>query len=259
MFHANVAGRLLRLVLPFPVVISTIHSIAESRRGSDRIRLRDLIYGITGPLADATVAVSQAAAERHRLAGAVRNVRVIPNGVDTRTFCPGTESRLNEEFVWLAVGRLMWKKNYPALLEAFRKLGRGVLVIAGAGPDEAALRAAAGPNVRFLGTRTDIPELMRSADGFVMSSLVEGLPMVLLEAAATGLPCVATDAGGIRETGIGIVTADLAGAMRQVMEMPPEARRQMGEAGRRIVVERYSIEVVVSQWEALYRTLLRST
>jgi glycosyltransferase involved in cell wall biosynthesis len=72
---------------------------------------------------------------------------------------------------------------------------------------------------------------------------------------------VATDAGGIPETGIGIVTpsSGLANAMGQVVNMSPEARRRIGQSGRRIVTERYSIEVVVSRWEALYRTLLPST
>lgn len=268
MFHANLMGRLLRLVLPFRAVISTLHSMAESGRGSDRIRSRDLLYRWTDRLAERTVAVSEAAAERHRTARAARRVLVIPNGVDPSRYRPDAAARervraelgVMDEFVWVAVGRLMWKKNYHALLRAFERLGRGLLLIAGAGPDEAALRAAAGPNVRFLGTRDDVPALLNAADAFVMSSIVEGLPLVLLEAAATGLPCVATDAGGIRETGIAVVTdaEGLAQAMQDIMNLPPERRLELGRAGSRIVAERYSIEVVVSQWEALYKTLLPS-
>ena len=70
---------------------------------------------------------------------------MIPNGVDTTRFRPDPAARarlrnkldLKDEFVWIAAGRLMWKKNYPALLEAHTC---GVLLIAGAGPDEADLR-----------------------------------------------------------------------------------------------------------------------
>ncbi len=132
---------------------------------------------------------------------------------------------------------------------------RGVLLIAGAGPDEADLRSKAGPNVRFLGAREDLPELFNAADAFVLSSVVEGLPLALLEAAACGLPCVSTDVGGVRETGIGMVTSDLRSAMNQVMDMSEADRLALGQKARAIVEQRYSMQAVVSQWEALYRSM----
>jgi glycosyltransferase involved in cell wall biosynthesis len=252
MFHANVLGRVLRLICPVPVVISTIHSLAESSRRSDKIRGRDRAYRLTECLADATVAVSQAAADRHVSARAVRRIRVIPNGVDTSVFYPAAEARANREFTWLAVGRLMWKKDYPTLLAAFAQVGDGRLCIAGTGPDEAELRKQASARVEFLGARTDVPELMRAADGFVLSSVVEGLPMVLLEAAASGLPCVATDVGGVRETGVAMIVpprdpSALAAAMREVMS---------GNAPRPTLSERFRLDAVSAQWEALYAELL---
>lgn len=262
MFHANVLGRLLHLAMPFTGVISTLHSVAESNRRTGAIRGRNLAYLLTNPLATVTVAVSQAVADRHHDAWAVRHMKVIPNGVDTIVFRPNLVRgyRMRREmglsdFVWLAVGRLMWKKNYPALLRAFHSIGRGSLLIAGSGPDEAELRALVGPNVWFLGERDDIAALMNAADAFVLSSVVEGLPLVLLEAAASGLPCVATDAGGVRETGIGIVAepGELSDSMRRVMDMDADERRAMGEAGCRRVREHYSLDAVVSQWESLYR------
>jgi glycosyltransferase involved in cell wall biosynthesis len=265
MFHANMLGRLLRLVMPFPALISTLHSAAESKRSTGRVRHRDVLYRLTDRLSDATVAVSQAVAARHLSANAARCIEVIPNGVDTETFRPDKAVRehlrrgfgLEKEFVWLAAGRLMWKKNYPALLRAFSDLGAGVLLIAGSGPDEAALRALATPRVRFLGERRDLPALMNAADGFVLSSVVEGLPVALLEAAATGLPAVSTDVGGVREVGAGLVVApaDLPRAMASLTHMPEDKRRALGEAARRRVVDHYSIDAVVSQWETLYRRL----
>jgi hypothetical protein len=57
LFHANLLARLLRLAFPVPVVISTIHSMAESSRGSDNVRRRDRLYRLTDRLSDATVAV----------------------------------------------------------------------------------------------------------------------------------------------------------------------------------------------------------
>jgi glycosyltransferase involved in cell wall biosynthesis len=257
MFHANILGRLLRLVCPVPVVISTLHSLAESSRRSDKIRGRDLLYRVTDCLADLTVAVSQAAAERHVAARAVpaSRIRVIPNGVDTGVFHPAPQREPNAEFTWLAVGRLMWKKDYPTLLAAFAQLGRGRLLIAGTGPDEAELRRTAPPGVEFLGVRTDIPELLRAADGFVMSSVVEGLPVALLEAAASGLPAVATDVGGVRETGVAILVPPrdppaLAAAMKRVMDR---------EVAATPLASRFTLEQVTSEWEALYAELLERT
>ncbi len=270
MFHANVLGRVLRAVLPFPAVISTLHSVAESKRGGDgTVRWRDLAYRLTDRLADQVTGVSLAVVERH--AAVTRGAIVIPNGVDTSVFRPDPAARAAirrelqlgpDAFVWVAVGRLMWKKNFRALIDAMAQIGGAELLIAGTGPEESRLRAAAGSNVWFLGERKDIPALLNAADGFVLSSVVEGLPLALLEAAACGLPCVATAAGGVRETGIGLVVEDaseLTAAMVQVQAAGPAARDRMGREARAIVQSRYSIEAVTTEWEALYRTLTAST
>jgi glycosyltransferase involved in cell wall biosynthesis len=183
-------------------------------------------------------------------------LRVIPNGIDTARYGPPGGG--GPEFTWLAVGRLMWKKDYPTLLQAFAGLP-GLLLIAGEGPDDAELRAAAPPNVRFLGARDDVPDLMRSADAFVMSSLVEGLSVALLEAAASGLPAVATDAGGVREVlparfvvPPGDVAA-LRAEMLRIMEMPRDERIEIGAALRALAASRFDIESALTQWEELYR------
>lgn len=274
LFHANLAARLLRLFLPFPVLVSTVHSLAESSRRSGRIRARDLAYRLTDALADATVFVSTAAADRHLQANAVTAARthVIPNGVDTERFRPDAEARartraslgLGEEFVWLAAGRLMWKKNYPLLLSAMERQRDSTLVIAGIGPDEAALRAAAPANVRFLGARADIPELMNAADALALSSSVEGLPLVLLEAAASGLPCVATAVGGVAEavldghTGYLATPADvdaLGAAMTRLRALPPEERAALSREAREYALARFDLRAVVDQWVQLYGAL----
>jgi glycosyltransferase involved in cell wall biosynthesis len=119
--------------------------------------------------------------------------------------------------------------------------------------------------VKFLGTRRDIPALMDAADAYVMSSAWEGLPMVLLEAAASGLPIVATDVGGNSEvvidgkTGFLVPPKDpdaLAQAMLRLMGLPPEEHRRMGAVARQHIEANYSLDHVVDQWEALYTELL---
>jgi len=274
MFHANLLARAVRLICPVPVVVSTLHSVAESNRRSADVRCRDWLYRITDGLSDVTVSVSAAGAERHASARAVprAKLRVIPNGVDTGRYRPDPAQRirmraqlgLGDEFAWLAAGRLMWKKDYPTMLRAMARQRAGVLFIAGSGPLETELHTLArelGSNARFLGSRDDIPELMNACDGLLLSSVVEGLPMVLLEAASCGLPCVATDAGGVREavanerTGYVVPPGSpdaLAAAMSRLTELSGQARREMAQAARELAVARFDLSVVTAQWERLY-------
>lgn len=274
MFHANLLGRLARLVFPVPKVISTLHSLAESSRQSAEVRWRDRIYGWTDSLAVYTAAVCEAVGARHVKAGAVSpgHLRIVPNGVDTRLFRPDDSRRTRlrrelgagDDFIWLAAGRLMWKKDYPTLLRAAARLCGCTLWIAGVGPLQDELKSMAcelAVTVQWLGVRDDMPDLMNAADALVLSSVVEGLPMVLLEAAASGLPCVSTKVGGagdvIVESKTGFVTpcgdADaLSSAMARLSGMPEDARREMGQAARITAMKQFDLQAVASQWEQLY-------
>jgi glycosyltransferase involved in cell wall biosynthesis len=101
-----------------------------------------------------------------------------------------------------------------------------------------------------------------------MSSAWEGMPMVLLEAAAVGLATVATAVGGNREVVLegesGFLApprdpSALAAAMRRLMELSDSERGRIGQSGRDHVNAHYSLEQVVDRWEALYHTYLRRT
>jgi glycosyltransferase involved in cell wall biosynthesis len=181
---------------------------------------------------------------------------------------------LGREFVWLAVGRFEIQKDYPNMLRAFARVHEGVstavLLLAGRGSLQAETEALArelglAASVRFLGVRNDIPELLNAADGYVMSSAWEGMPMVLLEAAAAGLPIVATGVGGNHEvvwegeSGFLVPPRDadaLALAMRRLMELPEVQRRDMGERGREHVQSQYGLKRTVGCWESLYYEVL---
>ncbi|MCU0227282.1 MAG: glycosyltransferase [Bryobacterales bacterium] len=286
LFHANMLARLGRLLCPTTAVISTIHSLAESSQRSAAVGLRDTLYRISDAYSHRTVCVSEAVAARHRQAGAIRAHRsiVIGNGADPSRFhpCPTTreETRaalaLGDTFTFLAVGRLMWKKDYASLLRAMAQLPRestqcprATLLIAGDGEQRRELQALASAldvDVRFLGARDDIPALMQAADAFVLSSLVEGLPVVLLEAALSALPCVATDVGGVAEALCPQARdflarpnhpASLATNMARVLALSSVQRRALGEAARKDALQRFTAQAIASQWEGLYRTLLR--
>lgn len=273
MVHANLLARVTRLLAPIPFLVSTAHSVMEGGRALD------VGYRMTDPLCDVTTNVSPAGVKRYLDRGLSQEgrIRFIPNGIDLASFQrrdglrPQLHDALGVEdgFVWLAVGRFDSVKDYASMLSAFSIVASGAattLVMAGDGELRPAMEAMAAKlgvadRVRFLGVRSDIVDLMSAADGYVLSSAWEGLPMVLLEAAAASLPIVATDVGGVREivvhgaTGFVVRPGDpaaLAVAMRTLMDAPADERRTMGAAGREHVQAHFDIERVLDTWEDLY-------
>lgn len=276
MVHANLMGRVLRLLVPVPVLVSTIHNVYE---GGPLLMAG---YRLSNGLVDHMTIISQAAADRfigERIVPG-RLLTVIANGVDTdrmrnvpRDAREGLRRAIgvgDEEFIWLAVGRFEVAKDYPNMLRAFKEVRsrepRTVLVIVGQGSlqgeaealaDQLGLRGA----VRFLGARDDVPAVMSAGDGYVMSSAWEGMPMVLLEAAAAGLPIVATAVGGngevVRDGESGFLAPArdpeaLGQAMLRLMGLPAEQRRGMGERGREHVRANYGLHRVAERWERVY-------
>jgi glycosyltransferase involved in cell wall biosynthesis len=279
MVHANLMARVLRLFVRVPILVSTIHNIHEGGR------LRMVASKMTNGWVDHMTIVSEAAADRFVSEGIVPRtlLRVIPNGIDTdrfRNLPPGTRQSIRRslgiehEFVWLAVGRFVLAKDYPNMLHAFagihEQYPEAVLLLVGRGAlqgETEALVQSLGLSrvVRFLGVRQDVPEIMSAADGYVMSSEFEGMPIVLLEAASAGLPIVATSVGGnaevVRngESGILVPARDhegLAGAMLRIIKMSDAERRAMGERGHQHIRTHYGLGRVVERWDALYRELL---
>jgi glycosyltransferase involved in cell wall biosynthesis len=279
MVHANLMARVLRLFVPIPAMVSTIHNIYEGGR------LRMVAYRLTNSLVDQITIVSEAAADRFVKDGIVPRalLKVVPNGVDTDLFrdvSEGTRTslrrslRLDRQFVWLAVGRFEDQKDYPNMLRGFARVRErypdSVLLLAGGGSLQAVTEALAqslglSESVRFLGFRPDVSKLMSAADGYVMSSAWEGMPVVLLEAAAAGLPMVATSVGGnhevVRDGESGFLVpardADALGqAMLRLMELPDMDRRTMGKRAREHVRAHYGLSRMVERWDEIYREVL---
>lgn len=275
MVHANLMARALRLLVPVPVLVSTIHNIYEGGP------LWMAAYRMTNGLVDHMTIISQAAADRFITEGIVPRelLTVVPNGIDTdrlRNVPPDARESLRRsiglghEFVWLAVGRFEVAKDYPNMLRGFARVRarhpQAVLLLVGRGSlqqETEALTQELGlaGAVRFLGVRSDVPVVMSAADGYVMSSAWEGMPMVLLEAAAGGLPIVATMAGGNHEvvrneeTGFLVPTRDpeaLGLAMLRLMGLSEAQRRSMGERGHEHVRAHYGLSRVAERWERLY-------
>jgi glycosyltransferase involved in cell wall biosynthesis len=287
MFHANMLARLARPVLRTRAVVSTIHNVYESAaayRNPQQKTTRNRLYGLTDRCADRTTCVCRTARDRYVDLGVVDSDRttVVYNGIDGSEFRPDTAIRqrlrsrhgADGAFVWLAVGRFYEMKDYPNLLRAFARTAEedAILWIVGHGDGQVAAKRLAADlcindRVRFLGVVDDVAPIMQAADGFVLASRWEGFPMVLLEAEASGLPVVATRAGGVpelvqnRRTGLLAPVEDadaLAGAMDDLVGMDTDGRRALGRAGREWTIERFGIETIVDRWVALYRDLLSS-
>jgi len=278
MFHANLLGRFTRLSCQIPVLICTAHSVRENSRRGGPSWHRELLYRFTDAISDRTTIICHAAYERYLRVGAASRKRlmVIPNGVDTDIFSRSTERRaklrrqfgVEKDFVWLAVGRLVVQKDYPTLFKALEMLPHDhfVVLIAGDGPLEKSLRKECNARhlagkVRFCGLRKDVIDLYDAADGFVMSSNSEGLPMAALEAAAMGLPAVVTHVGGTADIVIDRVTGyvvppgdaqQLASGLQRVMHASPESRGIMGRAARQHCQNNYGMDAIVQKWLDLY-------
>ena len=202
-------------------------------------------------------------------------VNYIPNGVPvgpSGSPVLRTELRLQpDDRLLLAVGNLYPVKGHAHLLEAVRRLQdpRIHVAIAGRGALHDALADQAresgmGDRLHLLGLRRDVPDLLASADVYVMPSLSEGLPMALLEAMAAGLPVVASAVGDIPSVlaggtaGVLTVPGDaesIAGALRTLL--PDEPRRgALGAAGRARVMNEYTLSTMTDRYVALYRRVL---
>lgn len=196
---------------------------------------------------------------------------VIPNGVDTQKYCPGSsqfKSEIKAEHLFVYQGRLAIEKNVEALLKAWRQtpLPAGAkLVIVGDGPLLNGLMLTYGPEhgILWLGAIADETrriEILRGADVFVLPSFVEGLSLSLLEAMSCGLACLATDAGADGEVlsgGAGIilnpqrVRSELCTLLPLLIDIP-EMAQLLGHKARQRVLERYSLLHNLDQLEQFY-------
>jgi glycosyltransferase involved in cell wall biosynthesis len=281
-FHANLVARLLKVLVPAPLVLSTVHNVYEGGRA------RMLAYRLTDCQSRVTTAVSTSAAERFVRLKAVPRHKciVLTNGIDTAEFSPGEERRgqmrnemgVGDEFVWLTAGRIVPAKDFPNLLRAFglvraaRKEAQlwiaGEAVDAQSNPVKSFLFGGSKglmDRVRWLGLRRDMPALMDAADGFVLASAWEGMPLVVGEAMAMEKPVVATDVGGVREL-VGdagmIVPAGnsdaLAEAMLGLMAKSAEERHELGSVARSRIATQFSMDARADEWQDLYRDVLSS-
>jgi glycosyltransferase involved in cell wall biosynthesis/O-antigen/teichoic acid export membrane protein len=209
-------------------------------------------------------------------------IALVSYGVDARRFHPaaptlraGLRQRLDLEAsrVVVVVARLVPEKGFDRLLAAWPAVKAvvpsAVLLIVGDGCERAALtrQAEQMSGVRFLGEQRDPLPFLQAADCFTLPSYTEGLPISLLEAMATGLPCVATAIGGISDAvdeQVGALVppgdaARLSEALVQMLRLDADSLGRLGAAARQRVVERYAVEANAAALDRLYARVAHRT
>jgi starch synthase (maltosyl-transferring) len=204
-------------------------------------------------------------------------IDLVPNGVRSEL---GQRARVRQELgigddvrLLVAVGNLYKVKDHQtliralAMLDQYEDLPPWMAVIAGRGEEESSLRElirsfALDDRVRLLGLRSDIPDLLASADGWVMSSLSEGLPMALLEAMFASLPVISTSVGGIPtlvrpgQTGWLVppgTPEELTHAVVALLRDASHAKK-LGRRGREIAEAGFGQEKLIAAHLELYRS-----
>lgn len=271
--HASYYIRLMSVLAPGPVYFCGYRGLAA--RGPWYQRLHRLSVARPSGWIVNSEAVGETVA---RVFGAaVNRIHVVPNGIDLdRWSCPLTPETAKERLgidpmmpVMTMVAQIRKVKNHPFMLTVLARMKsvgwKGVLLLVGDGSDRPALARQAAAlsvdsQVRWLGERKDLPELYRASDVVVLTSDGEGLPNVLIEAAAVGVPSVATDRGGVSEvvvsgeSGYLIAVGDDEAMSQRLLELfADEAlRRGMGRAARKRVEALFAADVMGRRLRDVY-------
>ncbi|MFZ4668162.1 MAG: glycosyltransferase family 4 protein [Microthrixaceae bacterium] len=288
----GVYGRLAARAARVPIVVNTVHGLYATP--DDSWKKRAVVYSLerlAATCSDAELVQNpeDVATLRDTLRIPQSRISLLGNGVDLGRFGRDADraarrARLRAEFglrddqlVVGAVGRLVAEKGYPELFEAWRTVVAehpdAVLVVVGPDDDaksdalpRALIEQATADGVRFLGMRSDVEDLYTAFDLYVLASHREGFPRSAMEAAASGLPIIATQIRGCRQvvddgvTGLLVPVRDargLATAIHTLLE-DTERREAMAVAAADRAVREFDQQRVIDIILETYRQLLRA-
>ena len=270
--HWTISGLIALLVGKWykkPVVL-TVH-------GSDinvlnKKFLLKLLNGFILSHMDCVIAVSPVLEETLRKMGVMQErLRYIPNGVDIEEFYPvSTDYPVTNRILW--VGRMSKEKGLDILIKAMREVVQDVpqaqLILVGDGPERGAVEQMIkdyhlGEHIHLEGLQShlEMPRYFRMSQIFVLPSAYEGFPLVVLEALASGLPCIASNVGGIQaviENGVNgylVPPKDASELSFKIIELMsnPEVVKEMGKNAREKVKDHYSWDKIADRTIDFYQ------
>jgi L-malate glycosyltransferase len=271
----STAAQLARGVTGKPY-ITTLHGSDVTILGNDPAYER--VNTMSVESSDAITAVSNFMAEEARNnLGIGKKIHVIPNFVDHHQYQPAPceliEARDEEAITLIHVSNFRPVKRVEDLIYAMcvvaKKVPDAKLILVGDGPDRRRVerlvdKMGLKKNVRMMGYRSDVPEILRCADALLMASETESASLTILEAMSSGLPVIATEVGGIPEQVEDGVNGFLVPVKRPddiaeaVLKLNADVNLQMkmGENSRKTVIEKYTVDRVFDQYLEIYKSVI---
>ncbi len=280
LIHADFYGRIFGRLFGIKNIVCSLESVLDQPKYGKIFFLER----ITGFLVKKYSAVSQAVKNTYVLKASIdpKKITVIPNGIDLTKFQTNiskTETKniygWSDKFIIGYAAKMRPERNHKTLLSAFadfnKKIPGSLLILAGDGPEKENLITQAKnlniyDSVKFLGNRSDVPQLLRAFDLFVSPSSYEGMSVAILEAMACGLPIIASDIEPNREiiennkSGLLVPPFDkniLFEKMLYVYNSPKEALKLA--SGAKIKSSEYSLENTVINLEKFYTPIICQT
>jgi N-acetyl-alpha-D-glucosaminyl L-malate synthase BshA len=258
-----------------PRLITTLHGTDITLVGQDRSFFEITRFGIER--SQGVTAVSEFLKKMTVDEFEVRNpIEAIPNFVDLSLYAPRHRDRSAlagpGDQVLLHVSNFRPVKRVVDVVRIFERVNRevpSVLLMVGEGPERASAQALArrlgvADRVRFMGRQDHIEDILAMADVFLLPSELESFGLSALEAMASAVPVVGSDAGGLpevvkhTETGFLLPVGDVEGMATRTVEIlkDEEHRRCLGQAGRRRAAALFGADRIVTQYEKYYEKVL---
>ena len=287
---AGILGRIAGRIAGVPVIVHGLHGSTFEAFDSWLLNwLLFLFERLTGRFTDAYISVSGVLSEKYveRRIGKKENYHTVYSGMQLETFygvrgkidCGKKQRELGisvEDFIIGNVARLETRKGHKFLIDAFKnvvekqKNSHVKLLIIGEGNKRKILESYVKElnlenKVIFTGYREDVEELMAMMDIFVLTSLREGLPRVLVQAAAVGMPSVAFNVDGVPEiiednhNGFLVKAGDVKQLTERIIQYIDHKELLVlhGKNGRELIKGKWSIEDMVEKIDKIYQNLVR--